>query len=407
MKYSFLSIAAIVYLAIVLISTVYYLLIHKGYSSEFLSKQLGKHYQEPFVSIIIPTYNEENNIERCLESLRKMDYSNYEVILSDGGSIDRTVELAEPYVDKLVADNEVPEGWIGKNWGCYLGFQEAEGSVLLFTDADTVHKKNSLKLAVQNLQDQKAGLVTTLPYQVIEKWWECIVPIYFFFSNQVSGGEEVINDPKKDGFFAVGQYLLFTRKFYEKIGGHERIKGSIVEDYAFGRIAKEKYNSLYYMNNYGLVLTRMYPDSPKQCWTGWKKCLYAGMKITPGKRIFFIALSIIWALAAPVSIVLAALYGSLWILLTMIATYILYPILLWGYWKNHGKSHWLTYSIYPVLILVFLIALMSSTLELVIRKKTTWKGRIYHPDLLAGKRKKDNIKGDNEIKKEILNEVQK
>jgi cellulose synthase/poly-beta-1,6-N-acetylglucosamine synthase-like glycosyltransferase len=335
-----------------------------------------------------------------------LDYSDFEIILSDGGSTDRTVELAEPYVDKLIIENEVPEGWIGKNWGCHLGYKKANGSLLLFTDADTVHQKQSLKITVQKLHEKKTGLLSMLPYQIILKWWESIVAIYFFFASQIAGGIMNINNPqKKDSFFAVGQYLLFTRDFYEEIGGHEYIKGSLVEDYAFSRIAKYNYNSLCFMNNYQLVQTTMYPESPKQCWGGWKKSLFAGMKVTPKNgRLLLPILNIVWALSAPVAVVLAILYGNIIVILSMISTYILYATLLWNYWKQNGKHHWVIYTLYPLLMVFFLILFFNSVFELTLRKKITWKGRSYTPDLLASIRKSKHKKKDKEAMIIAVNE---
>ncbi|NPE09442.1 MAG: glycosyltransferase [Asgard group archaeon] len=65
-------------------------------------------YEQPFVSIIVPTYNEESNIALCLQSLKELNYSRYEIIVSDGGSTDRTVEMAKSFVDKVVIDKIVP-----------------------------------------------------------------------------------------------------------------------------------------------------------------------------------------------------------------------------------------------------------------------------------------------------------
>jgi glycosyltransferase involved in cell wall biosynthesis len=362
-------------------------MIYQKTSYEELAFILGRHFKEPMVSIIVPTLNEEKNIVRCLKSLKALNYSDYEIILSDGGSTDKTIELAKPFVDKMVIDSKVPDGWIGKSWGCHLGKQQAEGSILLFTDADTFHHPNSLKLAVYFLKEKDVGLLTMQPYQIIQKWWETLVPINFFLSNLTSGGEKYVNDQtKRDSFLGIGQYLLFNRKFYEMIGGHEKIKGSIVEDYAFGRLAKLKYNSLFLMNNYKMVETQMYPDSPKHCWLGWKKCLYPGMRLTPKRRVFIIALSSIWALGSIPAIVLAAIYGSPLVLTVMITTYAVYPLFLWLFWKEKGSNHWMIYLFYPFLLLGFISALFTSTLEFTIRKKTTWKGRSYKPNIHAGLR---------------------
>jgi chlorobactene glucosyltransferase len=95
------------------------------------------------VSVIVPAYNEENNIRKCLKSLKALDYPNFEIILVDGGSTDKTVEVCSKLLDpdNIIVSDGLPEGWIGKSWACHLGQQKAKGEVLLFTDAVTEHKR--------------------------------------------------------------------------------------------------------------------------------------------------------------------------------------------------------------------------------------------------------------------------
>ena len=119
-----ISIAVWVYLGMCFISFLY-LIFHTNHKVHLKDESVLSDEESPFVSIIVPTYNEESNIVECLKSLKALNYPKYEVILTDGGSTDRTVEVAEGIPDKVVVDGTLPDGWIGKSWGCHLAVQKA------------------------------------------------------------------------------------------------------------------------------------------------------------------------------------------------------------------------------------------------------------------------------------------
>lgn len=87
------------------------------------------------ISVIIPAYNEENNIVRCLESLscQTLPRDEYEIIVVDGGSVDATRELAEPYADQVFIQSDRRVGGARND-----GAKAAAGSVIATTDADCV-----------------------------------------------------------------------------------------------------------------------------------------------------------------------------------------------------------------------------------------------------------------------------
>ena len=96
------------------------------------------------VSIVLPARNEEKYIEKCLDSLLKQDYSNYEIIVINDSSSDNTEEIIKRYRkshSKIIYVNAQPKpkGWAGKNWACYQGYLHSKGDLFLFTDADTNH----------------------------------------------------------------------------------------------------------------------------------------------------------------------------------------------------------------------------------------------------------------------------
>lgn len=98
------------------------------------------------LSIIIPVLNEEAQIERVLASLAVLRSEGVEVIVADGGSTDRTKELAAPLADQLL-DSER-----GRAAQMNTGAQAARGDVLLFLHADTLLPDNAWTLAREALR---------------------------------------------------------------------------------------------------------------------------------------------------------------------------------------------------------------------------------------------------------------
>jgi len=101
------------------------------------------------ISVIVPTLNEEKYIHKCLYSLKSQEFEGgYEVIVVDGGSFDRTMEVAEPLADKTVLFPKAPVG-AARN----LGAKIAKGGIVAFIDADTVASEQWLN----NIQEAFAS----------------------------------------------------------------------------------------------------------------------------------------------------------------------------------------------------------------------------------------------------------
>src|SRR5919204_5989275 len=123
----------------------------------------------PKVSVILPARNEEKYIAKCLDSLLKQSYPNFEIVAINDSSSDRTGEIIQRYhiinskVVAINAESKQEEGWIGKNWACYQGYLNSTGQIFLFTDADTVHSSATMSLAVTYLIKQNLDALTAIP----------------------------------------------------------------------------------------------------------------------------------------------------------------------------------------------------------------------------------------------------
>lgn len=101
----------------------------------------------PKVSVIIPAYNAERNLQECLLSLQEQTFKDFEVIVVDDGSLDKTGDIASKYARVVRADKN-----LGVGRARNLGAKEAKAEILAFTDADVVLPKGWLAKIIEDMR---------------------------------------------------------------------------------------------------------------------------------------------------------------------------------------------------------------------------------------------------------------
>ena len=141
------------------------------------------------ISIVIPTWNEEKYLPKLLDSIKKQSYKNYEIIVSDANSKDKTRQIAKKYGCRVVKGG-MPG--IGRN----NGPKAAKGNLLLFLDADVQFDKDFLKKALNEINEREidiAGVfIHPLTDKLIDKIYlkifnSCTFITQFFYPNAYGG----------------------------------------------------------------------------------------------------------------------------------------------------------------------------------------------------------------------------
>ena len=103
------------------------------------------------LSIIIPAYNVEKYIEKCIESVLQQDLDNYEIIIINDGSTDKTNEILEKYknIKSIKIINQKNKGLSGAR---NTGLKNCIGKYVLFLDSDDFVEKNSIKKILNEIQ---------------------------------------------------------------------------------------------------------------------------------------------------------------------------------------------------------------------------------------------------------------
>ena len=169
---------------------------------------------EPRISVVIPTYNEEGNITACLESLSKQTIprEEYELIVVDGDSADRTREFAEKYADRVFIQKSKRVGGARND-----GAEVAKAKILATTDADCLVPENWLETIISIFENnpdtvQLYGTVAPIEPGIKHK-------ISLLLANVFSG----LGYYTHTLYYTLGCNTAFRAEAYHSVGGYKCI----------------------------------------------------------------------------------------------------------------------------------------------------------------------------------------
>ncbi len=251
----------------------------------------------PCVSVLVPARNEEKNIGDCLASLIKQDYPNFEILVLDDDSTDRTAAIVRQFSAqdsriKLIEGAPLPAGWLGKNWACHQLAERAKGDIFVFTDADIRYAPLAIAHTVGWMQKLNLGLLSAFCHQITKTLPEKLaVPVVNMFVYSYLPLWLTYYSKAPSLAAANGQWLAFIREAYQRIGGHWAVRHHVVEDVELSRLAKHGGEKILAVSAKDEVFSRMY-HSGRQVWEGYSKNLFGLMnfKTVP----FFIVLALLF-----------------------------------------------------------------------------------------------------------------
>jgi chlorobactene glucosyltransferase len=209
------------------------------------------HFNYPFVSVIVPARNEEDNIEKCLLSVLTQHYSNFEVVAVDDNSKDRTLEIMKAIKSKqafstklnVISLSAKPDGWTGKTWASHQGYLNSDGDILLFTDADSFFEsKYAIELTVRQMLSDKLDALTGVPYlPLIDFWSKVVMPVWNLYSEIFDHGIADANNAESKVAFVMGSFFMIKKEVFEAIGTYKSVRDEIQEDRAIGNLLKRSH----------------------------------------------------------------------------------------------------------------------------------------------------------------------
>ncbi len=346
-------------------------------------KRLGRAHAParwPRVSILLPARNEANNISEAVECLAGQDYPDFELVVLDDCSEDRTLEILRELAGRLenlrvVQGKALPEGWLGKLWACYQLSKTATGELLLFTDADVRHNPDALRQAVAQLEQDRLDLLTAIPLEQTEGWAErLIVPVLprAIMAFLPLGLAYRWNRPAFTA--ANGQFMLFRRTSYDAVGGHAAVRDNVVDDLGLVRLMAKRGMRWRLFDAMDLVRCRMY-RSTREVFDGFSKNLLGAF----GYRVLPFLFVWLWLGVVTFGPLVVLGLGALGIVtstfsLVCAGAGFLLGLLLWGISDIRFRFRWWVPLLYPVSILLCVFIAFRSVF-LTVSQKAIWKGR--------------------------------
>ena len=226
----------------------------------------------PLVSVLIPARDEEVHIGQCIQSLMNQTYTNYEVLVLNDNSTDKTGEILDRlqalYPDKLKVFQgaPLPADWRGKPFAMKQLCQQAKGKYWLFTDADTVHSPSSISLAITNIVYHKVDFLSGYITQKMETFGEKItIPLMYLLSGFILPLWMCKRSRLPVFAMAVGQYICVKSDSFTECGGFDLVKDKTTEDVFMARVMRR--------NGYKTVFLNLKDAASCRMYTSWRSAV--------------------------------------------------------------------------------------------------------------------------------------
>ncbi len=228
----------------------------------------------PRVSVVIPARDEAAGIERTVRSHLAQDYPDLHVVVVDDRSTDATGEIVaaiarEDARVRLVRGAEPPEGWLGKPHALWQGAREADGDFLLFADGDVRYHPRALSEAMTVMEGRQLDLLAFFPRLEGRGFWENVLMPYLAEAVFLGLGF-LARFQRCPIALGAGAGNLVRRRAYERVGGHQALRDSVVDDVRLAGTVKRAGFRVGAFRAEDRVFVRMY-DGFRGVWNGFTK----------------------------------------------------------------------------------------------------------------------------------------
>ena len=331
----------------------------------------------PSVAIIVPARNEEESIEQALLRLEALDYDNYQVIAVDDRSTDKTGEIMDRLEAsssgrlKLVHVRELPAGWMGKAHAMWSAARETTADWLLFTDADIMFRKDTLRRAVAYSEAVGADHLVILPQVVMRKFSEKMMIAFFQLLFVFGHRPWKVSDPKTKDHMGVGAFNMVRRKAYAAVGTFERLRMEVLDDMKLGKVIKNAGFSQHVVFGDDMIRVR-WANGARGVVNNLTKNFFAVMSFQTWRALLSCAGMAILNYLPFLGGFAASGWARSGYVVALVSMLFLYS----GIWKQAEIHPWY-FLLHPVSTTLFIYTMLRSTFVTLHNDGVNWRGTHY------------------------------
>lgn len=341
------------------------------------------------VSVVVPTLNEAERIQPCLSGLSQQSYEVREILIVDSCSQDGTPDLvklsqARDPRFRLLTDDPLPNGWVGRPWALHTGFLESDPNSewILGIDADTEPAPGLVAAMLNQATANHYDVLTLSPQFILcypgEIWLQPSLLVTLIYRFGASGSHR---PPER--LLANGQCFLSRKSVLVEIEGYTQARQSFCDDVTLARTIASRGFKVGFIDGAPILKVRMYKGM-METWREWGRSLDLKDATSPsqlwGDLVF---LSVVqgfpfpvllgWAIALHNGISSPMILVNLSINLTLL---VIRLSLLWAirpsYDLSKANGKWL-FWLSPLADIAAVCRIFLSS----IKTPSQWRGRIY------------------------------
>lgn len=322
----------------------------------------------PSVSVCIAARNEMHALAECLERVLKSDYKKMEIIVLDDNSDDKTSMIIRSFAHagvRFVQGDELPEGWLGRNFAIDRLSREASGTFIVYLDVDTYIQPNTISQLVDYAVSHDLDMVSVVPGR-LQRWRASnILGTLRYY-------EELLLANDSRPAVSASMWLLRRTTLLDEIGGMQNIANKVLLELALAVRLEGRYRNILNNSSLGVYFEKRLSTQYESA----RRILYPLLAGSSTFKIGLVMVIMLMVCLLPLLTIICFMTGYYILAISYLLLQVLFIVLYASYTRRtwQGNMWMLAAILWPMVVAQEMILLTQSFIGYW-RHTITWKGR--------------------------------